>query len=433
MESQFQLTLNGQQLQQQDVNLLGQVAGLADDRVFAELFRMVPFDGTNASKGILPYAFSAAAATPTVVPNGATGTVAVNPFRAFVGSRTAVGTDATKNWRDVRSTIFIGSSSSLSLAVALAANSSGSPRWDLVYAAITPDTNGPTVSRKVKDPATKVITTQSVVTALDTTVSIGVIAGTPATFPSFPALPSDAAGTYYIPLAYVRVPNGFNATTTVAPVAIAEAAPVMRLSRAAGVRSMSVADQQYKLSSTFQQAWGSSGARSVHFIPPSLGAGEMVIVAVDLLSGVNTNWSHQNDGVIDSRDWRGRLCRYDLAISVNSAGPPFKWNTSPNEMGSLPAITNESFSFAPPSSAVAHGYGQTFDPIYTDDGATAHAGHSLVAWVKGDNVGGSMAGGTSVYIYCDHTDGGKLKLQVLGLPTAAFLFWLDFTAPFGNQ
>src|SRR5689334_8947870 len=109
MENRFQHSLNGQSVQQADLNLLGETSALADDRVFAELFRMQPYDGATVRKGVLPFGHSASANAGLVVPNGATGSVLVNPLRAFVGSRTAVATSAKANWRDIRSALAVGS------------------------------------------------------------------------------------------------------------------------------------------------------------------------------------------------------------------------------------------------------------------------------------------------------------------------------------
>ena len=43
----------GVEFQTSDAQLIGQVAGLADDRVFSELFRVTPFDGTTTSNAYM--------------------------------------------------------------------------------------------------------------------------------------------------------------------------------------------------------------------------------------------------------------------------------------------------------------------------------------------------------------------------------------------
>ncbi len=137
----YQHELDGQEVEQEDINLLGRTGGLADDRVLAELLRLAPFDGTNTAKAILPFALRAADSG-TVVPNGATGSVRILPFRAIIGSRTSIATDPLAAWRDIRSSVYSQTTGSgaLGAAAAFAPNTTTTPRWDLVYAAFTPAT-----------------------------------------------------------------------------------------------------------------------------------------------------------------------------------------------------------------------------------------------------------------------------------------------------
>jgi hypothetical protein len=111
-------TLDGQELEVPDIANLGAVAGLADDRVLAELLRITPYDGTNVYRGVVPFAVRSAlgATSPggTVQSSGiGNGSVVVNPFRAIVGSRNAPGTfppndpaagyqpASLANWREI--------------------------------------------------------------------------------------------------------------------------------------------------------------------------------------------------------------------------------------------------------------------------------------------------------------------------------------------
>ena len=140
-EPQFFASLTGTEFQLSDALLIGQVSGLADDRVFAELIRMRPFDG-QYRKMILPYAwsFQDAFPAPGAVAPGATvqrsgfanSSVVVYPFRAIVGSRTALnsGTEL-RNWRDIRSGIYTPVGGVAGTSFALAPNSSAAlvPWW----------------------------------------------------------------------------------------------------------------------------------------------------------------------------------------------------------------------------------------------------------------------------------------------------------------
>lgn len=88
-----------------------------------------------------------------------------------------------------------------------ASNASGGTRADLVYAAIT-RTVALTGARKVKNTTTGVKSTQTIDLASDATVALGIVTGVgPST--TIAALPADGAGTYYVPLALVDIPNGY--------------------------------------------------------------------------------------------------------------------------------------------------------------------------------------------------------------------------------
>lgn len=418
MESKFQLTQNGQQIITDDFNLLGEVAGLADDRVLAELFRVTPYDGSTTSKGILSYSpnFGTAA---LIEPNGASGQVKVNPFRAVVGSRTAVGLDAKKNWRDIRSSIFVGSTM-LHQTLAIGANSSGNPRWDLVYAAVAVDANGATVTRKVKNPTTKVIAGASVVTTLVTNVTVAVQPGTAAASPTWPAVPSDTGSVYYIPLAYIRVPDGFNGTSTVGTSDIALQAPLLRMTRAAGGMSFSVCDSNHTVSSAEQQAWGSTGTRKRLWMPPDMAGAESLLVVMDLSTSPSSTWSHQSGGVVDSRNWLNRVCRWTCYVGPGGAtqGDSMPWNEF--DLIVEPG-TNVTESIT--------GFGST---IARADGSGAS--NSVIARLNGAqffNMGLNPA--TEVYFYADRADGGKIKVNITGTPAATIWLWLDFTGPYTNR
>jgi hypothetical protein len=426
MENQFRHSINGQSVLQADLNALGEASGLADDRVFAELFRMLPYNGSSPSRGIIPYAHSTSGTTATVAPNGASGSVLINPFRSVIGPRTAVGTDAKKNWRDVRSAIAVGSTA-LTQTQAIAANASGNPRWDLIWAAVAVDVNAATVARKVKDPTTKLISSQAVVTTVQTTVTIGISAGTPAASPVWPAVPSDAGGVYYIPLAYVRVPNGFGASSTVLPTDIATQAPILSISRGTGASSVGVADQQYAVSTARQQAWGASGTRPNIWMPPDMSGGSTVVCYFDFSNATPANWSHPNGGLVDSRDWRGRLCRYTMMVRGSSgtdASPA--WNSATPQ--GFPDASGSSLvaSFGDTAATIGHGFSQTINA--RSGGTTAYIfetdGTSFA--VMNDSI--------ALRLYCDFADGGKLKVSWATDPGRIhLLFWLEFTGPYTNK
>lgn len=335
MESKFQLTYNGQQIITDDINLMADVGALADDRVLAELFHLPPYDGTTVSRGIVPAALYGKGLTwaAQVGPNGATGSVLVQPFRAVIGSRTLASAGGKANWRDIRSAIAVGSAA-LGSSVSFGANASGNPRWDLVYAAVSVDANGASVSRKVKSPTTKVITGQSVVTTLATTVSLAVVAGTTAASPVWPSAPTDTGSTYYIPLAYVRIPNGFTASSTVAANNIALVANMLGLASAVGNSvSLATVNNQKNISTAQQGAWGSSGSPTMQFAPPLAGGMESLFLYLNVdAAGTNTNVPNDGSVVIldSSRNWSKRYFRVTAGFgavfnAVAQNGPGYRY------------------------------------------------------------------------------------------------------------
>lgn len=438
MENQFKLDYNGQQVQQQDFAGIGETSGLADDRVLAELLRLPPYTGTVA-KGILPYGY--AGATPgTVVPNGAAGSVLVNPFRAIVGARTAVGTDAQKAWRDIRSGLAVAAGdTSLTHTVSLAANSSGNPRWDLVYASVTVDTNGPSVVRKVKDPTTKVVTSQTVATYKVTSVTIDKVTGTASATPAYPATPTDAGGVYYIPLAYVRVPNGFNGTSTVDPHDINEVASIFGLSPLMGGVNARPADGYFKTGGAAISGAGTSPVPGVGpfkwtgtaatkpalYFPPSMRGEEVIWVPLDLNDASSANWSHQNGDIIDaSIDWRNRI--FDWMAYWNNSGI-VKWDWSDARAGA--GGHDPSFSaHVGANQGFIHGFGASFH-----DDPTGGYGHAVDLWGSGSGGNCPAYGvGVGVVLHADAST-GALKVLITGTPACSLFIKLRASGQFANR
>ncbi|WP_404902492.1 hypothetical protein, partial [Propionibacterium freudenreichii] len=70
-------------------------------------------------------------------------------------------------------------------------------------------------NRYNKDPGTLVVASNSRVTYKRTTVTVTTLDGATGVTPVKPTLPADAAGNYYIALAFVWIPAGFGAAQTV--------------------------------------------------------------------------------------------------------------------------------------------------------------------------------------------------------------------------
>lgn len=417
MESKFFLSTNGQQVVQSDFNTIGDVAGLADDRIFAELFKMRPYDGTTTARGIIPSGQSPTGVytNPLVASNGATGSVLVNPFRAFVGSRTLATTDGKANFRDIRSGLCVGATA-LTQQVSLSANASGNGRWDLVYATVAVDANSTGVTRKIKDPTTKVISSSSLVVTLQTTVALSVIQGTASATPTFPLAPSDAGSSYNIPIAYIWVPNGFTVSTVIPTSRILIVAPFMNLSSTTGAKNLSIAtvNQFTNLDTTGQNTWNATNAST--FLPPVTG-GESLILLVDART---TGGKHPSGTVLDnSRDWRNRYWKF--TISSFSSAADFASNfvtpgTAPISGASGPggASTTQSNT----TNSCVHGVGHSFDttnPVLTCNGNSTSTG----------NVLASMPVAAVFSVKVDSA--GRLVVNYSGAPNSLFFIWLEST------
>src|ERR1051325_9805588 len=197
MEPEYFVQEVGQEVQSDDLDLLGETAALADDRTLATLLRMMPYDGTTYAKAVMLIETTDNAPRQILSSDGPTGKVRVAPFLAIVGSRPAVADGAKLNFRDIRSALFVPVDDDANYElVSIASNSSGDPRWDLVYALVVPDVDSAAVTRYVQDPTTLDIDTDSVVVTKVTTVTVGVATGATAPSPALPATPTDAGGNF---------------------------------------------------------------------------------------------------------------------------------------------------------------------------------------------------------------------------------------------
>ena len=430
----YVITQDGQEVQIDDLTLLGSVGGLADDKVIAELLRLAPFGGA-VSKAIVPFGHQTSGPTATVSPAGATGSVTISPFRAVAGSRdTLANTSPLAVWNDLRSGIFTGAAQgTLTASLQIAANTTTNPRWDLVYAALQVDANGVTAQRYRKDPTTEQVTMTTVVNTRVQTVTVTTAPGAAATPPVKPALPPDANGTYFFPLAYVRVPAGFNATSTILAADIDEVMPFVPLARTLGAATLRPADQQWQEGGTVlgnaNFAWtAASGQRPGPYMPPSMAGAETLLIALDLGNANSAMWSHPNNGVVDSRDWRFRL--WDWRVYANAQANSiryFPWAPGvPNAAPVVPQAESGPGSLLGSNIAVGMGQSFTYDDSYVQNGM----GSTVV------EVGylglTNLANGSIVRLYVDHGDGGKLKVGITGTPTALLFIWLTASGPYPN-
>ena len=401
------MTFDGQAVCKQDVDLIASTAGRVDDHILAELLRLTPYSGSAVSKAILPFGHQSAGDNLFVVASGSPNTynVTVQPFRAVLGAKSnaaindengnqiAPGTVVAQ--QDYRSIVCPGGT------VTPAANASGNPRWDLVYAVVTPDVQPYTVTRKVKDLTSAAVTSTNVFPWSTTACSLAIVTGTAAASPSWPALPADTSTTFNIPIAYVLVKSGFpSAGTQLGAGSFAIVAPIVGLSAAVGGSSLTVADSiSSALSTAQQQAWPTTRPA---FYAPTVGGGvDSLLVALDLRTG---SVSHVTTAVVDSRDWRGRICRYNASAA------------------------NSDFSFDPLGSIIVGSPGPV--PYGVNTYQTQMTGLSSTGPLTTGHVVADFTaiGATGVLLYCDAAS-GALKVEYSALPNLAIVCWLDFTRP----
>lgn len=437
---------SGEEVQLSDFDNIGAVAGLADDRVLAELLRLAPYDGTNVARTILPFdqggLLGSAYPGATVVPSGsANGSVVINPFRAVVGSRNTPGaapspnpainyqSNALANWRDVRSGIFIGSTSTLTASLQFAANSSGQPRWDLVYAVMSVDANGPTASRRQKAASNGSVSVASVAQWLTSPVTVGIVQGTPGATPTPPAIPTDSGTNYNFPLAYVRIVNGFTSAYTLSSRDIRSfATSTSRFRKPHGPviePATGNNDLQGTYATNFGWAAASAGVRPGPFMPPDwIGNGKSVLVAIDQN---NASGSHADQAIVDnSIDWRNRIIRCDLQLSNYN----FAWDQANASTAFLPGsagggLGGIQYSKAGVGGGAAGFMSQSFqsDALYFANTATV---------VNCNSVTSQLTSGQIMALYVNLSD-GTLRYHTAGGALGTRMFaWLMASPQFPN-
>lgn len=448
IQSGIPVLVNGVEVQNGDLALIGQTAGLADDRTLAELIRLIPTDGSHVARAILPTGSQPNTvvgapghnAFATVSPTGSgNGSVLISPFRAIVGSRGSVGTGALANYRDIRSCVFVGSVSALSQTFALAANASGNPRWDLIYAQMTVDAAANQVQRRVKDPNSSSPSVQTVYQYLAQTVQIAAAQGTPGASPVAPNLPADSGSTYNIPLALVLVPTGWGPTSTVVPEQLRDVALVASVSATLGGYTIcpgnlnhdkvnpdgSITANGYASDATF--AWtASSPYRSPLFLPPTMQGGQTRFFLIDL-----TNVSHPsvtNGATIDdSIDWRNRFFRVQAFVTADTAklfasDPAAQALAAPAVPHPINVPSDGRLSFAMSQSFVPDGVITSASTVFRDGRGASNGLQTTDPFPSGGFVYG---------IVCDSS--GHLTLWYSGtFPGCRFFIWLEATGQFPN-
>lgn len=434
MESQYFVQENGQEVRIQDIASFSKNAALADDRVLWELFRLLPYDVAGPQKIVMPYGIegwpkpASDNSTALVHPTPTGGSVRVRGFRAGVSSLTSSG--ALDKIRDMRTGQLAPTSDGFTV-VTIAANASLNPRWTLVYATVTPDTDGDSESVLVKDTATQNVTAQTVVINKKTTIGLGTVNGTAAASPTRPAIPADAAGVYYIPLAYVLVPAGFGSLTVLDRRAIYEVAPVRAINSAMGVISSRPANQQWEEDGTVDTNQSGADAavsttRPGAYLPSTMVGGEERII---LIQNALTPLSHNDEDVVDdSCDWRFRYFEWTATAEDNG--------TTADAFPSDRRVTGTNFVSSAWNSeigvTVAFGVGQSFVDDTTKGAVFSVAdGNGAACVIRGSMLTKIGGGSDYIMLYVRNTD-GALVVRFSGTPDAQVKIRLRATAPYSN-
>lgn len=323
METSFGHIVDGQEILHADINLLSDNGAYADDRVLAELLRLAPLDSTYQvlrDRVITNYGFEEVWQEGGLISPGPSGSASllIRPFRAIVGSETAVGTDAKENWRGIASGYFIPSGSREHQVTIDA--SAGNNRWDIVYATLSVDATLLSENRYVKDTG-GAVSQQNLAVRKHNPVTVSVLKGTEASSPSPPTLSPGGGGTYNIELARIMVPSTWTAASTMSKLQIVETAPVAMLSElmgGAGCRPVSGIGDPDTLP-LFSVAPPSTRPNS--FLPSTMAGGFVRDLAMDWRSGAEFVAGGTLYTLDDRIDWRKR--RFLWFASLEDTPQPY--------------------------------------------------------------------------------------------------------------
>lgn len=415
--SRYVHTVDGQEVNEDDLNNMSDNAGLAQDHVLAELLRPAPYVA-GVTKFVMPWDVAGNgtdSAAATVVPSGAAdGKIKVMPCRIGLGSRDTVANIGEENWADARSGLALGSNplaQSIQLDPTVANN-----RVDLVYARIDVDLAAAGQSRFVKTP-TAPAAAQTISVRQECPITLGVVKGAEGVTPARPALPADGAGAYYVPLAYVFLSHPFTGAVPVDETAIHEVMNVLPLSRGVSGVSASPVDGLFKVGGCLTTLLDFvPGGRPDPHLPPTMQGAHLKLIPWDGLimpPGATT--------VIDeSMDWRKRGFLW-----FAQAGGDWAW------AGSSPPDLTPSFY-----QALASNFGVKFmmygGQSFKDDGtASCGLAGGVVAVVTATNLS-ALAGSSSIHLVARASDGKLCAVVSATNPGIRVFFWVLATGPYGN-
>ena len=438
MRSKYVHSVVGQEVQQGELNTIAREAAEAEDRVFAELFRVKPFDGTTTYKAVIPYgrkeSNASEGARHIIAQSGvADHTVKVSPFRVIVGTRTEFSSDPETALADVRSQLLVGTGSDGIFFIQLPATVANN-RWDLIYARVDIDVDSSAVTRYVKA-ANGTQTTQAIPLYKNVSVTTAIQVGTEGATPTRPTLPSDTSSSYYVPLAYVYCGHPETLTSIVDKVDIVAAAPIAQIPSVLGgddVRPANLLDSVAAASIATVAASNWPSGKPHAFLPSDMVGKAERFFALDFTAGTPTIPLNATTRLDDSVYWRERVFKCTIQTIKNGK---IAWSGAAS--GSNLAVPGVSFSGGsnPGGLNQTNIFVQMGQSFVNDTSGTIPTAHGYVARLdtsncpRNDANGSDFAASSYVRIYVDQN--GYLQAQVSSTSPACVIFvWLEATGRF---
>jgi hypothetical protein len=405
MEQELNVSVSGQEIEVDDINLVSRNGALAVDRALAECFRLGSLD-----RGIIPGGAShGVGLSPKpggiMRPSGsADASIALNHFRAVIGAVLVGGSDPLEAWQGIRSVVYVPSANIQFAVQASGANS----RFDLLYARVDVEQPDTPITRYVKD-ATDAVSAVSLAVTKSTRVSVAVVQGIAAAVPVYPALPSDSGSSYYLVIGYVYIPAGQTLTTSILPGNIIEAFRALPLAASTGAPNIRPA----AINQLFRPTGDGVLHRQAAYLSPSMVGGTTVVCPLHLLSGdPDSTFLPSSFGNIvdDSIDWRNRY--FKITIALNTAHSGTGLASTSGGTGLAPALPYGSADIRPMTFM-----GQSFR-------GTGGTVASLV--VLDNSTNDQIPAGCDLILYVDLTT-GKLCLTIQGTVNVELLAWIEAT------
>jgi hypothetical protein len=430
MLPKLQIAVDGQGVALEDLHVLAEAA-LGEDRALELVSHMNQRVGPGGRSIVPLYPFNSGVGALGVPAQGplltpAVGGASLSPFAVHVGPP-SVTDPLGGRFAAVLGENTIG-------FVSTVANN----RWDLLYARIDVDINGPSVDRVVKA-ADGTVGSQSLAVTKNCTVSLGTVTGQEAGSPIRPAVPADGGGAYYVPIAYVFLPHPYTNGQTIAKTFLHEVAPVIRpgaphcapVAQLNGRNSQGLSGTD-KIWNQQTGTWDTNDRPPDGYLPATMVGEEKRLITLDFETGpsVPLNATTLLDNSID---WRNRIFKFTYQIYSTPSPIEFAWSGGGTAVEVIPSTENTSLSTA--------GYARTgvdMGQSFRDSGVSGQtAGSAVILYLRhtgdGDFQGAMRGIPPSSTVMLEVDIGGNLNVRVNNVnPACRIVVWLEATAPFHN-